>query len=331
MQACRRQPPAWFVSLLLSKYPESASKLTQFGQLPLHLAVECGATPEVVNLLIVTYWDGIVAYDQSGRTALDILNSGEMLAREEHLVVFESLQRCHAAYTNFQKRAEEEMNALKNEHEEASLAVKKQHEKEIEKERTKQDEIRQQVKALESKIRDIRKGIDERDATIENYRALELQWKSHTKELDDTVGELGQQLRSEIESVEALVLTVEEKDQQIAKRDRRIELLSDDFRKIVELQDSEIAESVTTAERSMRAMVSSQIALQNQLIGQKNGLKSLLKQRGIELLPDHAKASLSDSDEKKVDHGEEIDTAEAANAAAAAALSALQAPKRMAV
>ena len=294
--------------------------------------MECGATPEVVNLLIVAYWDGIIAYDQSGRTPLDILDCGEMLARDEHLVVFESLQRCHTAYTDFQQRADEEMTELQSKHNSAFLALQQQHDEEIKSEHIKQDEIRQQVKALEAKVEDIRKGIKDRDAKIEHYKSLERQWKDHTKELDDTVAELGQQLKSEIESVEALVLTVEEKDEEIAKRDVTIETLSNDLRKIVALQERDVAESLVAAERSMRAMVSNQIALQNKLIGQKNGLKTLLQQRGIALLPTPEASTSSESDEKKLDQAEEeIDTVEAANAAAAAALSALQSPKRMAV
>ena len=282
--------------------------------------------------MIVTYWDGIIAYDQSGRTPLDILDCGEMLAREEHLVVFESLQRCHTAYTDFQKRAEEEITELQNKHNSAFLALQQQHDEEIKSERVKQDEIRQQVKALEEKIEDIQKGIKDRDAKIEHYKDLERQWEGHTKELDDTVAELGQQLRLEIENVEALVVTLEEKDEEIAKRDLTIETLSNDLRNIVALQERDVAESLVAAERSMRAMVSNQIALQNKLIGQKNGLKTLLQQRGIALLPMPEASTASESDEKKMDQAEEeIDTMEAANAAAAAALSALQSPKRMAV
>ena len=132
------------VSALLSSFPESASRSTQFGELPLHLAVECGAAPEVVNLLIVANWEGIVECDQSGRTPVDILSSSDLLAQEDHRVVHESLTRCYAAYTSFQKAALEEQSAIKKKHKATFSAVKRRHEEELKREHEKQDEIRQQ-------------------------------------------------------------------------------------------------------------------------------------------------------------------------------------------
>ena len=325
-QACRRQPPAWFLSLLLSEYPECASAVTQFGQLPLHLAVESGATPEVVNLLVVAYWDGIVACDQSGRTPMEILNSNELLALEDHRVVFESLQRCHTAYTNFQKRTEATIVALKNKHKATFLGVKRKHEEEIKREQEKQQEIRNEVKSLEARIFFINDGVKARDAQLATFTTEEQRWMDRVKELAHQVSHLKEQLQDEKDNVQALVNTVQNKDKVIASRDAKIEVLCNDLRKIVVLHERDVADGLIEAERSMRSMVGAQIALQNQLLGQTKAMKNLLVQRGISMTPGtgHHKPH---KQEEKANAPEEVD-GEAATAAVAAAVAALHIPPK---
>ena len=113
-QACRRQAPAWLVSSLFSSFPESAYLTTQFGELPLHLAVESGAAPEVVNLIMVANWEAIVTPDNSGRIPTDILDRGELLQLDDHRIVHESLSRCHQAFTRAQKESQEEQAAVQS-------------------------------------------------------------------------------------------------------------------------------------------------------------------------------------------------------------------------
>jgi hypothetical protein len=76
----------------------------------------------------------------------------------------------------------------------------------------------------------------------------------------------------------------------------------------------------------MRAMVSSQIALQKQLAGQANGLKSLLTTRGIPLEDEAPFEYAHEQEEKKSQPEDILDTTEAADAVMAAAVSALQKP-----
>ena len=126
-EACRRQAPAWFISHLLSMYPAAAKLRTQFGELALHIAVESGSPPEVVNLLIVAHWPALVATDQSGRTPLSILQDSEMLALEDHKVVFESLTRSMETYQQILNRHEMDLESLKVTHAAGLVAIGSQH------------------------------------------------------------------------------------------------------------------------------------------------------------------------------------------------------------
>ena len=94
-QACRRQPPAWFLAALLKAAPWSIEATTQFGELPLHLAVEMGAAPEVINLLIVHWYPSIRVMNNSCRTALQIVMEADAYHREDRIYVQESLRHAH--------------------------------------------------------------------------------------------------------------------------------------------------------------------------------------------------------------------------------------------
>ena len=65
---------------LLAAYPESAMVESNFGELPLHAAVRCGACCEVVNCILASYPAAAMSRDNSGCTPLEILNgTGKMM------------------------------------------------------------------------------------------------------------------------------------------------------------------------------------------------------------------------------------------------------------
>lgn len=320
------------ISALLSTYPESASCKTQFGELPLHLAVECGAAPEVVNLLIVADWDGIIAYDQSGRTPMEILDSTELLEQEDHRIVYESLVRCHTAYyTNFQKAALEEQSAIKKKHMAKFCEVKRRHEDELKREQQKQNGIRGQVQHLEGKIETLNGGIQSRDAQIASFHAEENMRNDRIQALELLVSELKKDFRHENEMVKTLINAVQDKDKEILNRDRKIQTLSNDLLGILAVQEDEITFNLAETERRMRAMVSNQIALQKKVVGQTEGLKDLLYARGIASRTHTTNSFPSQGREEQKCHemGEQDDETNVASAVLGAAVTALQKPEQL--
>jgi hypothetical protein len=318
------------ISALLSTYPESASCKTQFGELPLHLAVECGAAPEVVNLLIVADWDGIIAYDQSGRTPMEILDSTELLEQEDHRIVYESLVRCHTAYTNFQKAALEEQSAIKKKHMAKFCEVKRRHDDELKREQQKQNEIRCQVQHLEGKVEKMNAGIQSRDAKIASFHAKENVWKDRIQALELLVAELKEDFSHENEMVKTLLNTVQDKDKAILKRDSKIQTLSNDLLDVFVFQEDEIASSLMDTERSMRTMVSNQIALQRKVVGQMEGMKHLLSARGIPSRTNTANSfpSQGREEQKYQELDEQANDTGVARAVLGAAVAALQKNQR---
>jgi len=76
-EACRRQPPLFIIQDLLDQYPRACHEKTQFGELPLHLALGCGADADVINLLLVYNPWAVAVKDNGGRLPTEILKTGK--------------------------------------------------------------------------------------------------------------------------------------------------------------------------------------------------------------------------------------------------------------
>jgi hypothetical protein len=326
LQACRRQAPAWLVSSLLSAFPKSAYHTTQFSELPLHLAVESGAAPEVVNLIMVANWSAIVTPDNSGRIPTDILDRGELLLLDDHRIVHESLLRCHESYTAMQNSAHDEQAAIKSKHSEQMTTIQRQHQESLKREQEKQEEIQEEVAALQSKIDEMKRVEAAKDVLVEEAKKETRAWQQRAKKLSSAIHLLEEELARENKQIALLTKKLEDEEEEISDRDDMIDILSNDLRAIYKLHDTDLMDSVRQAEQTMRAMVSSQIALQKQLTGQASGIKELICSRGIDIQHSHKEVVQEEKDphdEQDSPH-QEVGTHEVADALAAAAINALK-------
>ncbi|KAG7352111.1 hypothetical protein IV203_008159 [Nitzschia inconspicua] len=321
-EACRRQAPAWLVSELLSKFPQSAYMETNLGELPLHLAVDKACAPEVVNLIMVSNWGGIVAQDQAGRTPLDIIDRSELMQFEDYRIVYDSLSRCHKAYMQVQKAAQEEQAALKRKQKATFNAVSKRHQEEIRIEQEKHSKLLDAMEELKQQMESMKEVSTAKDHQIKKHQKERQRWLETTRDLEMKVAGLNRELESEKGQIKVLVRKIEQKEQEINDKERKIEVLSEDLRNIAVSNNTDIMECLAETEKRMRTMVSSQIALQQLLAKKSKDLRSLLKQRGISS-PD-AKGPDEIQDEKKTESDLEVENEQANAAMMAAAIAALQ-------
>jgi ankyrin repeat protein len=88
------------VAALVKAAPFSIQAATQFGELPLHLAVEMGATPEVINLLLVNFYPAIHIEDNSGRTPMQIILEADAFNIDDAQIHSRIVEEC--AYQSFE-------------------------------------------------------------------------------------------------------------------------------------------------------------------------------------------------------------------------------------
>ena len=295
LQACRRQPPAWLVAALLRVNPKSANETTQFGQLPLHLAVETGASPEVVNLLIVANWRGILKQDNSGRTPLEVLSHGT-LVEDDYQVVQESLQRCLASYEDYDQEWQVRLRTKEDQHAAQLQSLEQQHALKLRTEVDKQSKLETAVQhAKDCAVA----AYQERDAWSQKVDATQSKHDSLETEMDRRHAvflETRRVLQTRENDLEMLQKLCLEKDYERQRLEERLEQLETDLQNVYTLHETQVNAALSQAQRDLHRVWQSQQVLQGQLSGQTQGLELLLKQRGIdvpETQPPTAKPSSS--------------------------------------
>eukprot|EP00977_Amphora_coffeiformis_P008021 scaffold1803_cov92-Amphora_coffeaeformis.AAC.44 len=319
-EACRRQAPAWFISLLLSIYPSSARQRTQFGELPLHLAVECGAPPEVVNLIIVAHWPAIVATDQSGRTPLSICQDAEMLALEDHKVVHESLTRSMETYQQILNRHEMDMESLKATHAAGLAAIRKQHDDDLQVEQEQQEKLLQEVQRLKLIVQEAEQAGSNKAKRIDDATASNEALQRQVQSLQDELNQENKRYDKQTQRVTLLEKTLKERGAKIDTLNKDILQLRNDLQQIASWQDQELQRKIVVSEDTMQVMVEHFCGLTEMLTNQSERVRQTLRARNIPLRHEIG----GPTDEKKdIDQEDDITDSDALASAALAASGAL--------
>lgn len=319
-EACRRQAPAWFISHLLSIYPAGAKQRTQFGELPLHLAVECGSPPEVVNILIVSHWPAIVATDQSGRTPISICQDAEMLTMEDHKVVFESLSRSMETYQQILNRHEMDLESLKATHAAGLNAIRRQHDDDLQVEQEQQEKLVQEVKRLKDVLEEVRLADSKKVKRIEESTVSNEALQRQVQSLQNEVDHEQKRYQTQGQRVQVLEKTVRERSAKIDVLNKRIAQLETDMKHIAAWQDQDLQVKINKSEETMQVMVEHFCSLTESLTHQNEKVRQILVDRGIPLRGSGGRTAAGGKDEKK--DMDEVDDMESADAMASVAIAA---------
>jgi hypothetical protein len=295
-EACRRQPPAWLISQLLSVFPESAKKTTQFGELPLHLAVACGADPDVVNLLIAANFSSVATMDQSGRTPLEILNETDLLELEDQMVVLENLKRSTETYQAVFTAHEAQVKRLRNEHNEELSKIEKQHSSTLKVEQHQHDKLGQEVIRLSKIVSELATLSLEQSNKIETFDKRETSWKEKNLELGTQLRKSQDEHEDAQQLINALQDLVVHKNEEIVALKKCVTQLSADMQKCHESQML-LEPNVSQAKAHLHQTVSCLLQLYDRIETNSLDFKALLDARGIAPII----GSHEDREEKKTD------------------------------
>jgi hypothetical protein len=183
-EAARRQPPTHFMTQLIATYPGAVKAVTQFGELPLHLAVECGASPGVVNLLAVSHWRGCHETDQSGRTPLDVLQENDLLLDPiEHKAVVAALQASAIAHQQILLEHANEIASIREEHAVGLEAVQEQHDEDLQEEQEQQENLLQQIATLQQQLLVANSVSAVQQTELHQLKQSERKWLDHVEQL----------------------------------------------------------------------------------------------------------------------------------------------------
>lgn len=285
-EAARRQPPTDFMTLLIATYPDAVKAVTQFGELPLHLAVECGASPGVVNLLAVSHWRGCHETDQSGRTPFEVLQENDLLLDPiEHKAVVDALSASAAAYEEIVNEHTEEIQKLREEHEVGLTAVRRQHDDDLAEEQDKQDKLLQQVQVLKQQLSTANAVIARQQVELHSYKSNEQIWKDHTNELEKERNKWMDLYNTEHDTVQELRTDVFNRDQRATELADQIVDLQTCIQRLANWHKTTVRKQVHKLKKSYDNAHNELLCFTKTLSDHNNDLQGLLEDIGIDELP----------------------------------------------
>ena len=322
-EACRRQAPAWLIASLISAAPESVKSTTQFGELPLHLAVEMGASPEVINLLIVSYWRGLVEKDNSGRIPLELLDRSEGMTQSDYAVIHDCLERSTNALKTMQTDWETKYTDILSTHKGIIQEMEAKHNDTLAQEGERHrllEESFQQVKGHVDVYKEDRVQLERKLGT---HASEQDEWKREIDSREETIQHLKANISTQKNENDKLNEQMKEQETLVLALHGRIYQLEQDLVNITQFQITHMMPSLNLAQANLNNMIDANHALQGKLIGQTRGYTMLLQQRGISLPPPPPPTTPKPTTEKVI---EEIDNNEVSNAAAMSAMRVLDLP-----
>jgi len=318
-EACRRQAPAWVIAALIRAAPDTVKATTQFRELPLHLAVEMGASPEVINLLIVSYWESVLEKDNSGRIPLEFLDKSEGMTQSDFSVIHDCLKRSTNALKKIKQEWDTKYKDLQNTHKAILNDTKTQHSQRMAKEKEKHQILAESYDKVKGHVRVFQDERVQLEQELALHSSEKEEWQRELESRDETI----QQLHSQVSTLEQgkakLETKIMEQEGIVLSLQSRIQQLENDLVNITHFQTSTVMTSLTLAQKNLNAMMDANHALQGTLIGQSKGLTMLLNQRGIYLPPPPPPPK-----PKQDPMVHDIDVTEVGNTAAMSALKALQ-------
>jgi len=287
------------VSALLTVFAEAATSTTQFGELPLHLAVGCGAAPEVVNLIVVANWEGIATRDKSGRTPIEIWDeTDELLVDDDHQVVFQSLSRCHSTYSRLQSDWQNKIDTLQKQHENAIRAMANKHAAEMDRQAQEMAVLETERNKLSQSLEMLTQENTEQGEKIDEFAQVERTWLERVDTLTKHVELLQREKAEEQENVEALHQLVEDKDKEIQTLSTKARKLTTDMQHIngwYEATENGLAET----QANLQKMVDSYVEVHGKLAKERQQMRKLMIKRGIEIPPQSTGAEMQQQQQQQ--------------------------------
>jgi hypothetical protein len=175
-ELCRRNPTVQALYCLINAYPDGCRAVTQFGELPLHLAVECGASSTIVTALITANWRGVFQCDQVGRTPIDVFRDTEVLLdHNEYVAVRNVFELSTHTYNEMQSEQEQEIVFLRQKHEFGLQAIRDQHDNDLLVEQEQHEKLVQQISGLQKVVQTLKMKVTEQSNVIQHHGTIQQQ------------------------------------------------------------------------------------------------------------------------------------------------------------
>jgi len=256
---------------------------SNFGELPLHSAVRCGACAEVVNCILPAYPSGVLARDNSGCTPLDILNgTGKMM---DHDAVVAALNRTIAVLTKEEQVREEKISSMQLEFKQNKDKRRQEYETVV---ATKNAEIEDLKRKLnqENLASNLAAKVIQTEQVVQDKGKTEKRYQEQIKQNEDEIMQLKSSNATRKSKIKDLEDIVRSDRKAILELNNRVQTLQSSFAALVQEEETFAATKLVEAEKSLKSMMESQFTFIKETEKRKESLRvRVVNQLGIKIPP----------------------------------------------
>ena len=312
---------------LLAAYPESSMAESNFGELPLHAAVRCGACAEVVNCILASYPAAALARDNSGCTPLDILNgTGKML---DHDAVVAALNRTIAVLTKEEQAWGNKISAMQQEFKQNKDKRKREYENVVANKNAEIEDLKRTLDQEKLATNNLASKVIQTEQVVQDKSKLEKRYQEKLKKSEEEIDFLKQSNATRKAKVKDLEDIIRSDRKAIVELNNRVQTLQASLTSLLEDEETFAATKLASAEKNFKTLMESQFVFLRETERRKDMLRSRVKQLGIKI-PSKKKAQEEEEKkklaQKQTEAGppvEEVSNSEVAEKALASAMAHL--------
>lgn len=299
---------------------------SNFGELPLHAAVRCGACAEVVNCILAAYPAAALARDNSGCTPLDILNgTGKMM---DHDAVVAALNRTTAVLTKEEGAWDNKISSMQQEFKQSKDKRRREYERVVANKNTEIEDLKRTLDQEKLATSNLASKVIQTEQVVQDKSKLEKRYQEKVKKMEDEIKELKSSNATRKQKIADLEDIVRSDRNTILELNGRVQTLQTSFTSLLQEEETFAATKLANAEKNFKSLMESQFVFLRETERRKDLLRGRVKQLGIKIPPKKKPGMDEEEEEKKKKmaqnpHMEEVSNNEVAEKALASAMAHL--------
>jgi hypothetical protein len=278
-ELCRRNPPVQALYSVINAFPDGCRAVTQFGELPLHLAVECGASSTIVTALITANWRGVFHCDQVGRTPIDVFRDTEILLdHTEYTAVQNAFDLSTRTYNEIQTEQEQEVVLLRQQHNIGLQAIRDQHDNDLIVEQEQHEKLVRQINGLQKVVQTLNMKVTEQSNVIKHQGTIQQQRELDYMTLFAEKDRYKYELQKANEQNDTLQGLIAKYQQELTSSNEQVSQLQDNLKDIVQFQTSVLQQQSARTTARLELALQSYNDMTDAIDDHTDHLKSLLQQ-----------------------------------------------------
>ena len=278
---------------------------SNFGELPLHSAVRCGACAEVVNCILAAYPSGVLARDNSGCTPLDILNgTGKMM---DHDAVVAALNRTIAVLTKEEQAWEEKISSMQLEFKQNKDKRRQEYETVVATKNAEIEDLKRKLNQENLATSNLAAKVIQTEQVVQDKGKTEKRYQEQIKQNEDEIMQLKSSNATRKSKIKDLEDIVRSDRKAILELNNRVQTLQSSFAALVQEEETFATTKLVEAEKSLKSMMESQFTFIKETEKRKKSLRVRVNQLGIKMPPkknpdEEAKKKVKAAEQPPLEH-----------------------------